>query len=104
MDNIGTHDMLHGNTALLQMSSHMLHNDASVTFHHNHAALKLQQKRSDMISKVGCTSCREPWLCVQGPHKGSGKKRMQEANSDTKFRMGQQDADFFKKLHKVISV
>ena len=29
---------------------------------------------------------------------------MQEANSDTKFRKGQQDADFFKKLHKVISV
>jgi len=27
---------------------------------------------------------------------------MQEANSDTKFQKGQQDADFFKKLHKVI--
>lgn len=26
---------------------------------------------------------------------------MQEANSDTKFKKGQQDADFFKKLHKV---
>ena len=29
------------------------------------------------------------------------KLRMQEANSDTKFKKGQQDADFFKKLHKV---
>ena len=29
---------------------------------------------------------------------------MQEANSDTKFQKGQQDADFFKKLHKVICV
>ena len=28
---------------------------------------------------------------------------MQEANSDTKFKKGQQDADFFKKLHKVQS-
>lgn len=27
---------------------------------------------------------------------------MQEANSDTKFKKGQQDADFFKKLHKVL--
>lgn len=26
---------------------------------------------------------------------------MQEANSDTRFKKGQQDADFFKKLHKV---
>ena len=31
----------------------------------------------------------------------TGKKRMQEANSDTRFKKGQQDADFFKKLHKV---
>ena len=29
---------------------------------------------------------------------------MQEANSDTKFQKGQQDADFFKKLHKVLCV
>lgn len=38
---------------------------------------------------------------MQAPGKGSGKKRMQEANSDTKFKKGKQDADFFKKLHKV---
>ncbi|KAA6420817.1 MAG: small conductance mechanosensitive ion channel family [Trebouxia sp. A1-2] len=41
-------------------------------------------------------------MSEKGPHKGSGKKRMQEANSDTKFLKGQQDADFFKKLHKVV--
>lgn len=38
---------------------------------------------------------------MQTKGKASGKKRMQEANSDTKFKKGQQDADFFKKLHKV---
>ena len=39
---------------------------------------------------------------MQSKSKGSGKRRMQEANTDTRFKKGQQDADFFKKLHKVL--
>ena len=39
-------------------------------------------------------------LCLQSKRR-VGKLRMQEANTDSKFRKGQKDADFFKKLHKV---
>lgn len=40
-------------------------------------------------------------LCNMQSRKKTGKLRMQEANTDNKFRKGQKDADFFKKLHKV---
>lgn len=43
-------------------------------------------------------------LCDLQTKKKPGKLRMQEANTDNKFRKGQKDADFFKKLHKVSSL
>ena len=56
--------------------------------------------------KKNFTICQPTQNCLSTLHyvmqgNRTVKKRMQEANADTKFKKGQQDADFFKKLHKV---